>query len=1087
MTWHVFRNAAIVFALTFGCAEAADYLRDIKPLLQQKCYACHGALKQQAELRLDTAASLMQGGESGPTLTAGDPSHSLLLDVLTGEAGFTMPPDNEGARLTAAEIELVRQWIGQGAHAPDEEQPQADPHQWWSYRELHRPDLPKLTEKDSAWCRNGIDRFVAAKRAEHQLPHAAEAAKSVWLRRVYLDLIGLPPTRAEQQQFLTDASSSAYETVVDDLLNRPAYGERWGRHWMDVWRYSDWYGSRGSNEIRYSQRHIWRWRDWIVNSLNADKGYDQMIREMLAADEIAGDDIDVLPATGYLGRSWYKFDRDVWLFETVERTGEAFLGMTLRCCRCHDHKFDPVTQEEYYRFRAFFEPHDVRTDPISALTGTRKDATLGDVLTDGIALVYDKTPDVKTYRFERGDSRFPDNSKPLEAGVPSALGGTLQVQAVTLPATAWYPLLKPSVRDTLIAKAQQQVSMAQQTLAKAMEQVAAADEGLTRSEAVLADDASPTVLLQDDFSVARPDVWQVVSGRWEYQDGALLQSSVQSFATLVSQAQITGDLRVILRYRPLVKGNYRSVGFSFDYLDQGNSQDVYTSTNDSRQSVQAFHRVGGQQVYPQSGIVYTPLVVNEEATLDVTITGSQLTVDLNGQRKLEYTMPEQRRDGRFALWVHEGTAQFLELNITQQPDSIETLQRRKRIADQALKVAQSQFKLAEGELASVTARLAADVEKYLHAESPRIEQLAKLAATAEKHAAVLRAEAELVAAADPNATPSDKQTAAETTAQTALQQAQQAAELSSCEYTPLGEQFPRTSTGRRSALADWIASDSNPRTARVAANHLWGRHFGQPLVATPENFGLNGRQPSHPELLDWLATELIAHQWKMKPLHRQLVLSATYRMASELPSAATNAMNASTIADPGNRFLWRMNSRRMEAEVVRDSTLSVASRLNHKMGGPELVETKGEKNLRRSLYFRNTPNEKMLMLEVFDVADPNACYRRKESIVPHQSLAMMNSGLVLDSARTLAAQLADEDDFVTAAFAAVLSRSPTAEEADRCQTFLRQHADLLQQTPRQPFPAGGSATQPAATDSRLRAKQNLVHVLLLHNDFVTIR
>ncbi|MEO8271966.1 MAG: DUF1549 domain-containing protein, partial [Aureliella sp.] len=438
MTWHVFRVFAIVSTLTCTPVEAADYLHDIKPLLQQKCFACHGALKQQAELRVDTAASLIQGGESGVTLTAHDISESLLLDVLTGEAGFTMPPENEGAKLTPTEIALVREWIEQGALAPADEQPQADPYLWWSYRALQRPELPKLAKTDAGWCRNGIDTFIAAKRAEHQLLHVAEATKSVWLRRVYLDLIGLPPTLAEQQRFLADTSSSAYEIVVDDLLNRPAYGERWGRHWMDVWRYSDWYGSRGGNEIRYSQRHIWRWRDWIVKSLNADKGYDQMLREMLAADEIAGDDIDVLPATGYLGRSWYKFDRDVWLFETVERTGEAFLGMTLRCCRCHDHKFDPVTQEEYYRFRAIFEPHDVRTDPISALTGTQKDATLGEVLNDGIALVYDKTADAKTYRFERGDSRYPDKTKPLDPGVPAALGGTLQVREVALPATAWY-------------------------------------------------------------------------------------------------------------------------------------------------------------------------------------------------------------------------------------------------------------------------------------------------------------------------------------------------------------------------------------------------------------------------------------------------------------------------------------------------------------------------------------------------------------------------------------------------------------------------------------------------------------------------
>ncbi len=267
-------------------------------------------------------------------------------------------------------------------------------------------------------------------------------------------------------------------------------------------------------------------------------------------------------------------------------------------------------------------------------------------------------------------------------------------------------------------------------------------------------------------------------------------------------------------------------------------------------------------------------------------------------------------------------------------------------------------------------------------------------------------------------------------------------------------------------------------------NHLWGRHFGQPIVATPENFGLNGGLPTHPELLDWLATELIAHDWRMKPLHRELVLSATYRMVSEL---ASSDESTSTAEDPKNHYLWRMNSRRMEAEVVRDSVLSVADRLDRRLGGPEIPETDGEHVLRRSLYFRNTPNEKMLMLEVFDVADPNACYRRKESIVPHQSLAMMNSGIALDSARILATELADEADFVLAAFRAVLARAPTAEEADRCQTFLRQHAKLLQESPRQAFPAGGSTTQPAAKDALLRAKQNLVHVLLLHNDFVTIR
>ncbi|HUG67845.1 MAG TPA: DUF1549 domain-containing protein, partial [Pirellulaceae bacterium] len=294
----------VVISLTLATPVlAVDYLNDVKPLLEHKCYACHGAFKQQASLRLDTAAALIQGGDSGAAVAPGKPNESLLLDVLTGAAGFRMPPENEGTPLTEPELTLIREWIAAGAIAPADEQPQADPKTWWSYRAIDQPAVPEVHERE--WCRTPIDFFVAARREKEQVPHVGEASKSVWLRRVYLDLIGLPPTRDELHRFQADDSVSAYDAVVDDLLSRPQYGERWGRHWMDVWRYSDWYGSRGINEIRYSQRHIWRWRDWIVSSLNDDKGYDQMIREMLAADEIAGGDAEVLPATGYLGRSWY--------------------------------------------------------------------------------------------------------------------------------------------------------------------------------------------------------------------------------------------------------------------------------------------------------------------------------------------------------------------------------------------------------------------------------------------------------------------------------------------------------------------------------------------------------------------------------------------------------------------------------------------------------------------------------------------------------------------------------------------------------------------------------------------------------------
>jgi cytochrome c5 len=343
-----------------GDDRPVDYLRDVKPILEHSCFACHGATKQESGLRLDTGTSIHKGGDSGPAVVAGDPVASLLIQAVTGSTGSRMPPEGEGTPLSDEQIQTLLKWINAGAASPADEQPQIDPRTYWSYQPVVRPEPPEVASAD--WVRTPIDAFIAARHADVGLTPNREASRETWLRRVSLDLIGLPPTPDELHAFLADSTADAYATVVDDLLARPEYGERWGRHWMDVWRYSDWYGSRAGNEIRYSQRHIWRWRDWIVESLNADKGYDRMLIEMLAGDELAPTDPDTLRATGFIGRNWYKFDRNVWMFDAVEHTAQAFLGLTLRCARCHDHKYDPISQQDYYRFRAFFEPHDVRTD-----------------------------------------------------------------------------------------------------------------------------------------------------------------------------------------------------------------------------------------------------------------------------------------------------------------------------------------------------------------------------------------------------------------------------------------------------------------------------------------------------------------------------------------------------------------------------------------------------------------------------------------------------------------------------------------------------------------------------------------------------
>ena len=1117
--------------LRLASADDVDYLRQVKPLLEKRCTACHGGLQQKGGLRLDTAEFAKRGGDTGTILTPGEPDKSLLIRAVLRTGDLKMPPEGEGAPLTPDEIRLLQRWIETGAIGPADERPQADPREWWSYRPVVRATIPVVRSPE--WSRTPVDAFLASRHEQLQLTPAAVTDRATWLRRVTLDLTGLPPTRTELHQFLNDPSTEAFERVVDDLLQRPQYGERWGRHWMDVWRYSDWYGSRGINEIRYSQRHIWRWRDWIVDSLNTDKPYDQMIIEMLAADEVAPTDPQTLAATGFIGRNWYKFDRNVWMFDVVEHTGQAFLGLTLKCARCHDHKFDPITQEEYYRFRAFFEPHDVRTDRLSAAVGTEKDATLGDVLKEGVARVYDKQSDVKTYLFQRGDNRYPDESRPLVPGVPAALRETLpEIQVVPLPAESYYPALHPQIAQGLIDQAQTlvndlnaQIVAAVSKRTDAMRQLAERDQSPPANQ----DDAAAT-RFRDDFSRPRPDDWQIVSGDWVYENGRLVEKAVTSFATIVSKRTHPRDFTARLRYRPLSAAGLRSIGFSFDYLDQGNSQDIYTHTGDASQTVQAFHRTGGQQVYPPAAIVRTTdLKVNEEAVIELHVRGTQLSILLNGARRLDYVMPVPRRDGKFALWVHNGSAEFLELEIRELRADREALRRAVMSANQAVELLEYRLVTAKAQVESLRCRIAAERAKYVTgaANDPsstakdELKHLALAAWRAEHEVAVAKASETLLqaeqhrlslrplaredGAADslipenavsPAIIEADAKLAA---AKLGLDAVRAQGVPSDAKYSPIGEVFPATSSGRRTALARWIASRHNPRTARVAVNHIWMRHFGQPLVASVANFGLNGDQPSHPELLDWLTAELMENGWRMKPIHRMLVLSRAYRCSSAMAPtdpAERQRMQANSKIDPTNKHLWRMNSRRMEAEVVRDSVLFTAGSLDMNRGGPEIAESQGLTSLRRSLYFRNTPNEKMKFLEIFDVADPNGCYRRRESVVPHQALALMNSALALDQSRLLAERISKDVGeqnnertqvaFITAAFETILNQSPTAAELQASQRFLADHPQQLT-TAAVAFPAGGQSQRGPSATPHLRARENLVHVLFSHNAFVTIR
>src|SRR5262249_48517997 len=317
-----------------------------------------------------------------------------------------------------------------------------------------------------------------------------------------------------------------------------------------------------------------------------------------------------------------------------------------------------------------------------------------------------------------------------------------------------------------------------------------------------------------------------------------------------------------------------------------------------------------------------------------------------------------------------------------------------------------------------------------------------------------------------------------------VETAHKALEANDDKYTPLTPVYPSTSGGRRRALAAWIVSHDNPLTARVAVNHVWMRHFGKPLVRTVNDFGRNGKNPSHPELLDWLAVEFMDAGWSMKHLHRLIVTSNTYRMQS-------HASGPNVALDSENRYLWHFNAHRAEAEVVRDSILHTGGELDATLGGPVLENDKEATSRRRSLYFAVYPEDggHLKMVELFDAPDPCDCYRRSESIVPQQALALTNSRLLLDASRLLARKLSqhakEEPAFITAAFEQVLSRGPSPQEQAVCKEFLRKQGELFRSA--KPQAAKGEGSVAPSPDPELRAREGLVRALFSHDDFVTIR
>jgi mono/diheme cytochrome c family protein len=1083
---HCLLNSLVCVALV---DEPIDYQTQVRHVFQERCFACHGSLKQEGGLRIDTADAAIAGGDSGPAIVAGDASASTLFNRISAtDLAGRMPP--EGEALKPAEIDAIRRWINEGAKAPDDESPESDPRDHWAFRSPARSVIPPA--QNEAWNDNPIDAFIGAALEHRGLVPQPAADKRLWLRRVTFDLVGLPPTLDEQSAFLNDGSSAAYDTVVARLLESPQHGERWGRHWMDIWRYSDWWGLGA--EVRNSQKHIWHWRDWIIQSVNSGKSYDQMLREMLAADELYPNDPDRLRASGFLARQYFKFNRTSWMDDTIQHTFKAMLGLTFNCAKCHDHKYDPISQVNYYQLRAFFEPYQVRTDIIGSELDFEK---------AGLPRAFDCNLDAPTYLHVRGDDRNPDLTQVIHPAVPDFLAfKELVIEPVAMPFEAWNPGLRSSVIDAHLQAAERKIHDAEVTLKKARAQLLASREAT--EDAAEEESHEASVVAEDDFSAARPELWKMLSGEWSYREGRLWQSQAGGTRTALRLLQNPPeDFQATLKFTPTGGDVWKSVGIAFDIESDMNEVMIYLSCHVPGSKAQVSFKHQGMQEYPAAGAEARTVALNTTQELTIRVRDTLVNVSVNGTHSIAYRLPIRRHAGPLELITFDAQAEFESFSLSTLPRSVQLEEAGKAEDDNKIqsveqasllvRIAEAALRKQEAEPASIRARSAAD---QAMAEAPDATETHALVAAAVKaervvlaeaahHSALLAEQNRSEATAEKHAMEDAKLAAAKK----ALQAARDAIDEPGNSYTPLTgalktlennleteesrrKPFPRISTGRRTALAEWITDQKNPLTARVAVNHIWARHFGTPLVPTVFDFGRKGVPPTHPELLDWLAVELVESGWSMKHIHRLIVTSQTYRRAS----TRANSAEVNLKTDSENRYYWRTNPIRMEAQVVRDSLLYLAGQLDLTLGGPS-IPVKDEKSRRRSLYFVHSHNEHQKFLSMFDDASVLECYRRADSIVPQQALALENSELANNLAAKIAVRISgltaidNEEEFVGAAFQTVLSVDANEQEVAASLAAMTELRGL-----------GAESNGDSA-----KARTMLIQALINHNDFVTIR
>ena len=971
-----------------------DFNRDIRPLFEKHCYKCHGPEKQKNGFRLDSKQDMLRGGDSGPALLPGRSAESLLIHYVSGlDEKTVMPP--KGERLTASQVGLLRAWIDQGARWPENSTAStslSSTNQHWSFRPVRRPPVPAVSNRN--WVRNDIDSFVLTRLEREHIQPSVEADPVTLIRRLSLDLTGLPPTPAEVEAFVHDRESGAYGRLVDRLLASPHFGEQWARHWLDLARYADTDGY----EKDFYRPHAWRWRNWVIESINQDQPFDEFTRDQIAGDLLPNATVDQRVATGFHRNSLLnreggvdiEEDRCKIVVDRVNTIGATWLGLTVGCAECHSHKYDPITQREYYQLYAFFNSTDDR-DIHAPLPSELKGSTRAELDLDRAKQAYVATPN---------------------------------------PAVEAWAAKVAALPDIWLTPAQEDYELP----------TFGANNGAN-------------LYHQEDGSFL---VTGMVEGKCHYI--MMLNTKLKG---------ITG-----IRVEPMTDEMLPRLGPG--WAPNGNF--VLTEVNVESASLKDLNNLKRHSIekaeadYSQPGF---PI----EATIDGDVEKGGWAIDIPN-----LAMHGLDRCAVFTLKDDLGyadAAMRLKVSLVQNEGRSHTLGRvrvsyttalRSQLAGQAVPQRIRDIAKTPGDRRTLDEKVT--LKRYYQA-------------TFETNSTELLAISSQLAASPGVKGEIQAQTLVERTAprQTYIHVRgdflNKGAEVQPGTPAVLHPLRSRGIRSDRLDLANWLVDPDNPLTARVTVNQIWANLFGAGLVATVADFGAQGDKPTHPELLDWLASEFIRRGWSRKELIKLIVMSSTYRQSSNLREELLER-------DALNKLLARQNRFRLNAENARDQLLAAGGMLDAAMGGPSVPATTN----RRGVYLQFKRSFPDYTLTTFDAPSTTlSCPKRERSNTPLQALTLLNDAVFMQCARSLAGRVSIDSPHQTEAqirlaFRLCVARTPTeGEMADledlyrRVRALYDQSQDLALNVSGQTMPGGMTPPEGAAMTVVARSILNLDEVI----------